>query len=74
MQIKPISALKRENRPLMLQGLLSKIKPFLDFHIDQQAVITISLKRGLPKIVLASMIMSSGGRFESHCIPVILAG
>jgi hypothetical protein len=51
----------------MLQGLLSKIKPFLDFHMDQQAVIiTISLKRGLPKTVLASMIMSSGGRFKSH--------
>jgi hypothetical protein len=39
------------------------MKAFLVVQMVQQAVMKISLKTGLPKVVLASMIISSGCRF-----------
>jgi hypothetical protein len=38
----------------------------------QQAAITISLKIELPKLVLASIIMSRGGRLRSQIMPIEL--
>ena len=49
---------------------MSKITTFLDVYITQQAVIKISLKIRLPKLDLASMIMSSGGRFRFQVIEI----
>lgn len=60
MQIKPISILNKGFQLSSVQGLPSKISPFLEFHIVQHAVIVISMKIALPKIVLVSIIMSRG--------------
>lgn len=68
-QIKPISSLNRAFRLFMMQGLLSKISPFLEVQIVQQVMMTISLKMGLSNAVLASMIISRGGRFMFQIIP-----
>jgi len=66
MQIQPISILKIAFQLFRVQGLPSKISPFLEFQIVQQAVMRISLKMGLPKVVLASINISSGGKLKSQ--------
>jgi hypothetical protein len=48
------------------------MSPFLEFQMAQQAAITISLKIDLPKLVLASIIMSRGGRIRSQIMPIEL--
>ena len=70
MQIKPISVLKRAFQLFRVQGLPSKISPCLEFQIVQQAVMRISLKMGLPKVALASINISSGGKLKSQCMPM----
>jgi hypothetical protein len=49
---------------LTLAYALSKITTFLVLQSTQQAVMKISLKMELPKLILATMTISSGDRFK----------
>ena len=74
--IKPNSSLNRIFQVAIEQGSLSKIKPFLDVHIDQHAAMTTSLKITLPKSVLDSIISKRRQRKipgDNNLIPTRLA-
>jgi hypothetical protein len=68
---RPNSALKLLFHSLRLIGPLSNITIFLVVHITQHAVMQISLKMELPKLVLASITMSRGGRLRFQLIEMV---
>jgi hypothetical protein len=56
---------------LTLAYALSKITTFLVLQSTQQAVMKISLKMELPKLILATMTISSGDRFKFQFIGML---